>query len=508
MRNAFLLTLVVLAAGCESFDVPLELVVADGQEPLVGLAHLALTTDYGDGRSYTFVNSDVASGEWSLGDVPPGDVVLSLEGRVDDPVTTGNSLVVSSGRGGPFEIGPGTDVEADGVRILFTRRGALGRLSGALDDGLQHHALVGLADGGAVSFGGRGASEDEGTRKVLRFDVDGGVDSFRFREVGSMDGRRRDHAAVLLDDGRVLVVGTVPLFDARSSGVLIAQTPSGLEDARAGATPEIYDPSDDSLTPLLEPVFGSVESDMLVRASHTLTLLEDGTVLLAGGIQFDSEKGVSLSIRGRTLIIDPNEASLTEGPPLDTILKHTATRLQDGRVLVVGGRGVSGQPIDDIADAWIFDPAEGEFLDAGSIDPPRGEHGAALLPDGRVVVFGGSTDNGAVALADSWLFDPEDDSWSPGPLMIAARWNPGVAVTRSGRVLVCGGADEAGPVTGCELFVPDEEGSDGWVPAPDPGGVADSRDGALLVLLGTGDVLGVGGVSGESANLDLLLYKP
>ena len=129
-----------------------------------------------------------------------------------------------------------------------------------------------------------------------------------------------------------------------------------------------------------------------------------------------------------------------------------------------------------------------------------------LLPDGRVLVFGGSTQ--AVALRDSWLFDPADDSWSPGPEMAAARWNAGVCLTPGGRVLVCGGADEAGPVPGCEMFAPSGNGTEAWLPAPDPGGVADGRDGTRLVPLSTGDVLGIGGVVGASPNPDLLLYKP
>ena len=500
----------VAAGGCSSFDVPLSLVVPDGQAPLDGLDHLVLEVDYGDGRAYAFVNEGVPTDSWSLGEVPPGDaVVLGMEGRVNDPLLAENSLVVASGRVGPLAIGPDTAVEADGARLLFTRRGTLGRLSGALDDGLAHHAAVALQDGGVVSFGGRGATEDEGTRKILRFGVDGSADSLAFREVGSMSSPRRDHAAVTLQDGRVLVVGTVALYDARSaSRVLIDQDSTrALEEAREAAVPEIYDPADDTLAPLFEPDFEDPAMQVLVRGHHTLTPLDDGRILVAGGVQFDDIGGLGVYFPGDTLLIDPAAGSGAAGPRTNGRLGHTATKLDDGRVLVVGSRGLVGSNLAVSGEADVFDPSGDVFTRVGSIAPARGEHGAALLPDGRVVVFGGAGDLGDTALGDSWLFDPRTDSWASGPPMLTPRWRPAVAMTGTGRVLVCGGADEAGAVVGCEIFVPVGDGADGWVPAPDPGGVAEARDGTILVPLGTGDLLGVGGVLGTVPTLDLLLYR-
>jgi len=502
------IALALLLAGCGTFDVSLDVVVAEGQGALTGLDHLALTTDYGDGRVYTFVSEDPASGAWSLGEVPPGDVVLRLEGRVADPVTAGNSLVVSSGRVGPLAIGPDTDVDREGARVLFTRRDALGRLTGAVQDGLQHHAVAPLPDGGAVSFGGRGADEDEGTRRVLRFDADGGSDSLAFHEVGSMDARRRDHAAVPLADGRILVTGTLPLYDPRGSfTVLIDQgSTSALEDAREAAVPEIYDPADDSLRPLVDLDFEDETEDIFVRGRHTTTLLDDGRVFLAGGVQFDDNGGLGIYFPGDTLLIDP-DGDFERGPNVGANrFAHTATKLADGRVLIVGGRGVGPGSLTDVGSTELFDPESGQSAFAGNIEPARGEHGAALLPDGRVLVFGGSTSDGTVALDDSWLFDPATETWAEGPLLGVARWNPGVAVGATGRVLACGGANELGPVLGCEVFT--AGAGEGWVPAADPGGVADARDGTRLVTLGTGDVLGVGGVDEAGPNMELLLYKP
>lgn len=503
------LSLTSLAIGCESFDVPLDVVVADGQGALSGLNHLQLRTTYDDGRSYSFVAEDPASGAWAVGDLPPGTVEFDLEGRINDPVTAGNSLVVSTGRVGPLEIGPGTEVSEEGAKVLFTRRDTLGSLSGALDDGLRHHAVAPLPSGGAVSFGGSGADADEGSRTVLRFDVTGGPDSLRFREVGSLESPRGDHAAVVLADGRILIVGTVPMYDPRAgSMVLIDQgSSSALGDARAAATPEIYDPADDSLVALVSLEFEDVTDNLFVRGRHTLTLLDDGRVLVAGGVQFDDDGGFGIYFPGSTLLINSADGTYEAGPNVGANRwAHTATKLDDGRVLIVGGRGVSTGNLVDLGTATLFDPSDDTALVAGSILPPRGEHGAALLPDGRVIVFGGSTDDGAVGLADSWVFEPATNDWTEGPSMVNARWNPGVAVSAGGEVLVCGGANEAGPVRGCEVFAAGE--GEGFAPAPDPGNVADERDGTQLVLLGTGDILSVGGVGATAPTLELLLYKP
>jgi len=504
----FVLALPLVLLGCETFDVALDVVVADGQGALDSLDHLALTTDYGDGRAYTFVTADPTTGAWSLGEVPPGDVRLILEGRVDDPVTAGNSLVVSEGRVGPVAIGPDTQVERDGARVLFTRRNAMGLLHDALDDGLQHHAIAPLPGGGAVSFGGRGADEEDGTRKILRFDTDGTIDSLVFREVASMSAPRRDHAAVPLADGRVLITGTLPLYDPRGGAQVLINQGSGsaLEEAREAAAPEIYDPLDDSLTALVEPDFDDELDDIFVRGRHTTTLLDDGRVFLAGGVQFDDNGGLGIYFPGDTLLIDP-DGGYALGPNVGANrFAHTATKLADGRVLIVGGRGVTGGSLRDQESTELFDPSDDTSTFAGALEPPRGEHGAALLPDGRVIVFGGSTSDGTVALDAAAFFDPETLTWSDGPALNVARWNPAVATGPGGAVVVCGGANEAGPVPGCEVFVPGP--GEGWAPAPDPGGVSDLRDGAKLVTLGSGDVLGVGGITDAAPNLEVLLFRP
>src|SRR3954452_8121061 len=65
---------------------------------------------------------------------------------------------------------------------------------------------------------------------------------------------------------------------------------------------------------------------------------------------------------------------------------HSATRLQNGTVLVSGGIDATGQPVTT---AEIFDPATDTFKPTGKMVAARAYHAAALLQDGRVAIFGG-----------------------------------------------------------------------------------------------------------------------
>lgn len=70
-------------------------------------------------------------------------------------------------------------------------------------------------------------------------------------------------------------------------------------------------------------------------------------------------------------------------------VSHTATVLNDGRVLVAGG--YAG---DVLATAELYDPNAGTFTETGGISVARCKHTAGLLPDGRVLIAGGSDSRG------------------------------------------------------------------------------------------------------------------
>jgi len=116
---------------------------------------------------------------------------------------------------------------------------------------------------------------------------------------------------------------------------------------------------------------------------------------------------------------------------------HTATLLNDGRLLVVGGKE---KPYGSLGTAEIFDTSTNEWSSAGSTLEPRGEGHTATLIDSGVLITGG-TDS---ALAE--IYDPSTGRWSPAGTMMKARNWASATLLDDGRVLVAGGEDST--VTG------------------------------------------------------------
>ena len=120
---------------------------------------------------------------------------------------------------------------------------------------------------------------------------------------------------------------------------------------------------------------------------------------------------------------------------------HTATRLLDGRVLVVGGS--NGSTL--LSSAEIYDPATGKWTPTGSMRAARYVHTATLLKDGKVLVAGGlpNLSFGVAALASAEIYDPATGQWAATGAMTQPRLQAkSVLVTRgplAGKVLIAGG---------------------------------------------------------------------
>ena len=66
--------------------------------------------------------------------------------------------------------------------------------------------------------------------------------------------------------------------------------------------------------------------------------------------------------------------------------QHTATLLPNGKVLVAGGLDISNNAL---ASAELYDPASGTWTATGNLNTARYLHTATLLPNGKVLVAGG-----------------------------------------------------------------------------------------------------------------------
>ena len=109
---------------------------------------------------------------------------------------------------------------------------------------------------------------------------------------------------------------------------------------------------------------------------------------------------------------------------------RTATLLRDGQVLLVSQCG-----------AQLYDPDSGTWSEAGKMITPRHGHTATLLPDGKVLVAGGS-DGGAragrgSALGSAELYDPDTGSWTAIGKPIDTRRKCPSGDTTGGNPVVC-----------------------------------------------------------------------
>ena len=114
---------------------------------------------------------------------------------------------------------------------------------------------------------------------------------------------------------------------------------------------------------------------------------------------------------------------------------HSATLLNDGRVLIVGGKE---KPYGSIPSTEVFDPGNNSWSSAGNTLNPRGEgHTSTLLNNGQVLITGGTEDN------SSELYNPDANSWEYTNSMTNARKWASATLLTDGRVIIAGGDDSS-----------------------------------------------------------------
>ena len=123
---------------------------------------------------------------------------------------------------------------------------------------------------------------------------------------------------------------------------------------------------------------------------------------------------------------------------------HTATRLADGRVLIVGGT-TDTSPENTLSSAEIYDPDKEEFIRTGSMLTPRRAHTATYLASGKVLIAGGCDPKGSLTTAE--LYDPASGTFTltTGSMNHAQGWHT-ATLLHNGKVLIAGGITATGPV--------------------------------------------------------------
>src|ERR1035438_8874987 len=238
---------------------------------------------------------------------------------------------------------------------------------------------------------------------------------------------RYGHTVTLLPNGKLLAAGGCSTNFIPSLNYL--------------STAELYDPANGTWT-----VTGSQAAP---RVFHTATLLPSGKVLIVGG--YGSSGGLLSSAE----LYDPASGTWTTTGALATAREyHTATLLPNGMVLVVGGE-TNNQIIlgnNSLASAELYNPATGHWTATGPLKYGRYQHTATLLQNGKVLVAGGT---GYSPTATAELYDPAAGTWTTTGAMSTARAQHTATLLPDGRVLAGGGNSTIGwPVPGpsAELY--------------------------------------------------------
>lgn len=223
--------------------------------------------------------------------------------------------------------------------------------------------------------------------------------------------------ATLLNNGIVLLVGGV----------------------NAQQFAELYDPTTGN--------FELLDTLNSVHCYHTATLLNDGRVLIAGG-----QNNIGPQTHAVCEIYDPqtNKFTLTADSLNDHRSSHRAVILQDGKVLIMGGIQTTtpGSGIY-LGTAEIYDPISDTFTFTQNLNQPRVGHQATLLKNGKVLVTAG-----AYYQKYGEIYDQASETWSvTGDMTVMRRGNHTATILHNGKVLLAGGFTDV-YLTSAEIFDP------------------------------------------------------
>lgn len=418
-----------------------------------------------------------ASVTWTTGPGSAAGTVVPVEWFYGylPPATPGTYTVTAASVADPSK------TAALSVQVTAAPGATLGATSGTPASMRYGHAAAILGDGRVLLVGGQ--ADRQGQVSALTTDVFSPA-SASFSAGPALSLPRVSAEAVAIDANRVLVSGgkddyqtarktaevlnlsngtttaaantmsvlrihhrMVALSSGPNSGKILiiggfnGPVPYGVPSWLATSSVDLFDPISNNFTAANNGLLTS-------RGLFTATPLLDGRILIVGGYQPDPGAGALASVE----IYDPTNGSFSYTGSLSIArYGHTATRLADGKVLIVGG----DQNVGARSTAELYNPATGTFSNVTStLAVLRSNHAAALLGDGRVLVFGGesgeSVVNGTVE-----AYDPATQTFSLFARMSIPRTRATATVLTSGpnagKILVFGGGAVNQPAKAAEM---------------------------------------------------------
>ncbi len=246
----------------------------------------------------------------------------------------------------------------------------------------------------------------------------------------------------------------------------------------------------------------------MLGSQPAAAVLANGRVLLCGGGASDASG--FFTTQNTAMIYDPATGRTVPTAPMNVArTQHTATTLNDGTVLVVGGLSQSGlDPAIYLDSAELYDPATGQwtltFSDPANpwgsqslMSVPHTYHTATKLSDGRVAVIGGLS-TGAIPTGVIELYDPATGTWTANASPLTTnRWAHTATLLATGSVFIAGGTDAASTIGigQCEIL----DAGAGTV-VPTTASTIKPRNVHTATLLSNGTVLLAGGNGSTAAN--------
>jgi hypothetical protein len=246
---------------------------------------------------------------------------------------------------------------------------------------------------------------------VLRFTVFGdGIDSTVSQTSATLDTKGATIPSIPVGSARNIVAEALDL----NSGV-VARGETGPvdfsgKDTKASVTIYLRKVNAFDKATLASAPAGACSTLISARAGHTATLLENGKVLITGGYQPGAPDSTYLAT---TEIYDPQTGSVTQGPPLKVPrARHTATHIPGTKLTIIAGG--EGSPIGKAAGALIvgeiYDEGANAFTDTRAMAEGRTRH-TALVPlalanaKPTAVFISGGLDANGKALSSIEFFD-------------------------------------------------------------------------------------------------------
>jgi uncharacterized protein YjdB/N-acetylneuraminic acid mutarotase len=289
-----------------------------------------------------------------------------------------------------------------------------------------------------------------------------------FTATGAM-AQPRSAPVVLLNNGNVLIAGG---YQCNTSGNC-----SSLSSA------EIYSPASGT--------FSGAGNMTTSRSDQTMTLLSDGTVLIAGGQNCTT--ATSCIALNSAEIYNPATGTFTATSTGMSAPRYgaNAVMLSSGVVLIVGGFDGTNLP----AAAETYNPTYKQFMGSGpNLNTPRFDASANLLNNGKVLIAGGSTCSlPGCPTASAEIYDPVANTFSVVGNMNVARFKHSATLLTNGQVVIAGG------FSSCNSSCTSEASTELFDPVAGTFSSGQSVPNAVAgqtgTLTGNGDVLLIGGIN-------------